>query len=39
MRCQAGDAQRGRIIETADAQVGGEHKRLEKDWASRRLGS
>ena len=38
MHSQAGDAQRGRIFETVDAQEGGEHERQEKDWESRRLG-
>ena len=38
MHRQAGDAQRGRIFETVDAQGGGEHERQEKDWESRRLG-
>ena len=38
MHRQAGDAQRGRIFETVDAQGGVEHERQEKDWESRRLG-
>ena len=37
MHRQAGDAQRGRIVQTV-AQEGGEHERREKDWESRRLG-
>ena len=38
MHRQASDAQRGRNIETVDAQEGGEHERQEMDCASRRLG-
>ena len=38
MHRQAGDAQRGRIFETVNAQGGGEHERQEKDLESRKLG-
>ena len=31
MNCQAGDAQRGWIFETVDAQEGEEHEKLESD--------
>ena len=38
MHRQVGDAQRGRIFETVDAQGRGEHESQEKDWETRRLG-
>ena len=39
MHGQAGDAQRGRIFETVDAQEGGEHERQESNWKREGIGT
>ena len=39
MHRPAGDAQRGRILETVDAQEGGEHERQESDWKREGVGT